>query len=191
MLESEKNARVAELINIQNLSLSGTWNWLHPLRGHTLNDLTELANSISSCMLFDRPYTWMRTLDPTDIFTTRSLTAILDNLKLSSFASNEETVCIKSIPKKINIFIWRVKQGRISTRVELDKRGIDLDSIIYPLCNSHVETVEHVLIHCPASSQVWMLVLHWWNLHQIPVTNMEDAISTNLTFSTNALGSII
>ncbi|GJX07199.1 ribonuclease H-like domain-containing protein [Tanacetum coccineum] len=38
--------------------------------------------------------------------------------------------------------IWAIK-GRLPVRVELDRRGIDLDSVLCPCCNNVVETCAH------------------------------------------------
>lgn len=46
-------------------------------------------------------------------------------------------------------------------RVELDKRGIDLDSILYPWCESDVETVNHCLVKCKEAKEVWDKVFKW------------------------------
>ncbi|GKB90683.1 reverse transcriptase domain, reverse transcriptase zinc-binding domain protein [Tanacetum coccineum] len=50
--------------------------------------------------------------------------------------------------KKVNIFVWRALRGRLSVREELDKRGIDLDSVLYPSCNNAVESCAHSLVTC-------------------------------------------
>ena len=55
---------------------------------------------------------------------------------------------IKSIPKKISIFIWRVMIDRLPSRSYLDKIGIDLDSSLCPRCESEMESVNHALFSC-------------------------------------------
>ncbi|GJS57295.1 ribonuclease H-like domain-containing protein [Tanacetum coccineum] len=37
---------------------------------------------------------------------------------------------------KVNIFMWRALKGRLPVREELDKRGIDLDSVLCPSCTN-------------------------------------------------------
>ena len=59
------------------------------------------------------------------------------------------------MPKKVNIFVWRVLQGRIPVREELDKRGIDLDSKLCPCCDSAAETCSHSLVMCNFAMSVW------------------------------------
>ncbi|XP_071726766.1 uncharacterized protein [Rutidosis leptorrhynchoides] len=45
------------------------------------------------------------------------------------------------LPQKFDIFIWRTLLKILPVRVELDKRGVDLESILHPVCNNEVETV--------------------------------------------------
>ncbi|GJV97714.1 RNA-directed DNA polymerase, eukaryota [Tanacetum coccineum] len=40
------------------------------------------------------------------------------------------------LPKKINIFIWRALRDRLPTRWNLSRKGIDLDSLSCPICDS-------------------------------------------------------
>ncbi|GKB77668.1 RNA-directed DNA polymerase, eukaryota, reverse transcriptase zinc-binding domain protein, partial [Tanacetum coccineum] len=65
-----------------------------------------------------------------------------------SVNGDHETLWNKLVPKKVNIFVWRALRGRLPVRVELDRRGIDLDSVLCPSCNNLVETCAHCLITC-------------------------------------------
>ena len=50
----------------------------------------------------------------------------------------------KLIPIKVNIASWRFENRRVPTRVNLDHRGIDLDSVRCPICDEDLETEEHI-----------------------------------------------
>ncbi|PWA45529.1 reverse transcriptase zinc-binding domain-containing protein [Artemisia annua] len=52
------------------------------------------------------------------------------------------------IPSKVLIFVWRAERNRIPTRVELDLKGIDIPSILCPICDNELETVDHILAKC-------------------------------------------
>ncbi|XP_071728126.1 uncharacterized protein [Rutidosis leptorrhynchoides] len=191
MLESNKNALVSERLSSSNSHTSGTWNWVREPYGRSLNELSELNNLLSSINLSENPDTWKWNLDISGVFTTKSLSSILDNLKLEIPTSSFKTPRNKLIPQKINIFIWRVILGRILTRVELDKRNIDLDVILCPLCNSHVETIEHILYQCTTSEAIWNLILAWWNLPTTTFSSLFDTTLTDQTFTTSPLGKLI
>ncbi|GKC26706.1 reverse transcriptase domain, reverse transcriptase zinc-binding domain protein [Tanacetum coccineum] len=67
---------------------------------------------------------------------------------------DQETLWNKLVPKKVNRFIWRALRGRLPVRVELDKRGVDLDPVLCPSCNNVVETCAHCLITCDLAMSV-------------------------------------
>ncbi|XP_071728854.1 uncharacterized protein [Rutidosis leptorrhynchoides] len=191
MLESNKHALVADRITTQNSTTIGLWNWSRNPHGRTLNELTELNNLLSTIKLTDKPDTWIWSLDKDGMFTTKKLASILDNTKLATPQHTFKTPKNKFLPQKINIFIWRLIYGRIPTRSELDKRNIDLNSLLYPLCNSHIETIEHILCHCPKTSSVWLSILNWWNHPSNTITTINDVTISEQLFTTTKIGSYI
>ncbi|XP_071713063.1 uncharacterized protein [Rutidosis leptorrhynchoides] len=189
MLETNKDASIAERITHCNGSSFGNWCWSRPPSGRATNDLMELNNIISSVTLSDRQDSWKYSLDPTGIFTTKSLTILINSLKLGSNALSLSIPRNKLIPQKVYIFIWRAIQYKIPVRFEIDKRGIDLDSTLCPLCESDIETTEHILCSCPKTALIWNLVLDWWAQDVSLISNLNDAIINKQPFALNNFGS--
>ena len=81
---------------------------------------------------------------------------------LHSDSGGQETLWNKLVPKKVNIFVWRALRGRLPVRAELDKRGVDLDSILCPSCDTIVETCAHSLSNCDLARSVWDKIFTWW-----------------------------
>ncbi|XP_071695901.1 uncharacterized protein [Rutidosis leptorrhynchoides] len=114
------------------------------------------------------------------------MAAMIDEKRLESGSSATETIRNNSIPQKVAIFIWRAKLNRLPVRSELGKRGIDLDSVLCPICGNEIETVEHSLIKCKKVTEFWIFFfLIWWN---VPVCNLNaldplanDGIFTSFT----------
>ncbi|GKE07191.1 RNA-directed DNA polymerase, eukaryota, reverse transcriptase zinc-binding domain protein [Tanacetum coccineum] len=71
------------------------------------------------------------------------------------------------VPKKVNIFVWRALKGRLPVYVELDRRDIDLDSVLCPRCNDIVETCTHGLVTCDLAMSVLVKVFNWWNVKRV------------------------
>ncbi|GJW79859.1 RNA-directed DNA polymerase, eukaryota [Tanacetum coccineum] len=68
---------------------------------------------------------------------------------------------VKSIPIKINIFAWRVSLDKLPTRLNLSLRGLDIPSIICPLCSIVVESTSHLIFSCQLARQLMFKVVHW------------------------------
>ncbi|GJW96376.1 RNA-directed DNA polymerase, eukaryota, reverse transcriptase zinc-binding domain protein [Tanacetum coccineum] len=50
------------------------------------------------------------------------------------------------------------------SRVNLDRRGIDVDSTLCPICQEDVETVNHIFFNCEMAKDLWALMARWWEL---------------------------
>lgn len=68
------------------------------------------------------------------------------------------------VPIRINVFIWRVLHDRIPTRVTLDDKGVELPSILCPLCSMGVENSNNVFVLCEVANQGWLKVFKWLDL---------------------------
>ncbi|XP_071700071.1 uncharacterized protein [Rutidosis leptorrhynchoides] len=160
-------------------------------RGRIEYELIDLNNLISTASLNDKEDSWKWLLDNNGSFGTKILTGIVDDKKLNTQTIFKDTVRNKAIPQKINIFSWKEKMGRLPTRSELDKRGIDLNTTLCPLCNDHVENLEHALTKCHHVKNVWISFLKWWNLHFINVSNLNDALISDQNPPSTSIGKTI
>nr|GEW50118.1 reverse transcriptase domain, reverse transcriptase zinc-binding domain protein [Tanacetum cinerariifolium] len=59
-----------------------------------------------------------------------------------------ETRWNRFLPKKINIFIWRTLHVRLPSRWNLSQKGIEVPTIICPLCNNGVDNSYHTMWVC-------------------------------------------
>lgn len=74
------------------------------------------------------------------------------------------------VPKKVNIFIWQATRNLIPARTYLHNHRFNLDTLQCPLCSSHMETVDHILISCSSSREIWRHISLWCN------TNVQDLL---------------
>ncbi|GKF29023.1 RNA-directed DNA polymerase, eukaryota, partial [Tanacetum coccineum] len=69
------------------------------------------------------------------------------------------------LPRKVNIFIWRMRLDRLPHRLNLSRRGLDTQSIDCPVCNNGRETNDHIFFSCDVASIIWRLVHVWTDLN--------------------------
>ena len=74
------------------------------------------------------------------------------------------TKWVKEIPIKINVFAWKVQEDKLPTRFNLSRVGIDIHSIVCPICDTCVETVAHLLFSCSMAREVLVKLNRWWNI---------------------------
>ncbi|GJX88197.1 cell wall integrity protein SCW1 [Tanacetum coccineum] len=59
-------------------------------------------------------------------------------------------------------------EATFEKRVNLDRKGIDVGSVLCPICEEDVETVNHIFFTCDMAKDLWALLARWWKL-DIPV----------------------
>lgn len=67
----------------------------------------------------------------------------------------------KSLPRKVNIFVWRLLLDRLSHHVNLSSSGLEIPSIVCPVCNTGVESSDHIFYACETAANVWRQVRIW------------------------------
>ncbi|GKC85144.1 RNA-directed DNA polymerase, eukaryota [Tanacetum coccineum] len=105
---------------------------------------------------------WTWSLDSAGIFSVKSARDFIDGLFLPKAAV--PTRWVKYIPIKINIFAWRVFLDKLPTRLNLSLRGLDIPSILCPVCSISVESTSHLLFSCHLARQLMSKVSRWWEL---------------------------
>lgn len=61
-----------------------------------------------------------------------------------------------NIPSKVAFIIWQLFYDRISSKINLVRRGVQLDDggITCPLCQEEEEETSHILVTCNFSHQI-------------------------------------
>ncbi|GKD67306.1 RNA-directed DNA polymerase, eukaryota, reverse transcriptase zinc-binding domain protein [Tanacetum coccineum] len=95
---------------------------------------------------------WECTVDDIKIFTIKGMRSHIINTTSPLPTTSSLTRWNNLIPLKVNVLTWKTANQRLPTRSNLDFRGIDLHSVLCPLCEE-------------------------WNIHRIRVTCLTDAIN--------------
>ncbi|GKD51405.1 hypothetical protein Tco_1280381 [Tanacetum coccineum] len=131
---SNVSAPVSHLIDIGSANpnfppgLLFNWAWRRELRtSPELEELTNLTSLVSQLHLSDKDDAWECIIDDLRGFTVKGMRSYITSMY--AYVSSPITRWNIAIPLKININTWRVLNGRLATRSNLDRRGIDLDSV--------------------------------------------------------------
>ncbi|XP_071699418.1 uncharacterized protein [Rutidosis leptorrhynchoides] len=166
--------------------------WIRNSRGRALTDIEELSKLISIVRLQPSSHdNWRWSLGSDGIFTSKNLTLFIDGKRLLPGNHFAETIRNKSIPQKVEIFAWRAKPKRLSVSSELDKRGMDLDSILYSLCEEEIENVDHSLSKCKKVVEFWKAFLKWWNILDSSLNSLDPLVTYTIFGSFSKHGETI
>ncbi|GJV50954.1 RNA-directed DNA polymerase, eukaryota, reverse transcriptase zinc-binding domain protein [Tanacetum coccineum] len=119
------------------------WSWSRLIRsGHEFSELAELMSLLTHFNHSDEQDSWEFIIDPSRQFYVK---AIRNHISIStSLLPPHPTNWNKMLPSKVNILLWRVMNRRIPTRINLDMRGIDLDTLRCPVCDNDLESEDHI-----------------------------------------------
>ncbi|GJV23438.1 putative RNA-directed DNA polymerase, eukaryota, reverse transcriptase zinc-binding domain protein [Tanacetum coccineum] len=155
-LDGSKYGKVAEKGKWVDNNWCWEWVWVRNFRRRVCKDFEELQELLHNVVIkFDCRDSWRWTLKENGDFAVRELSKLVEEKTLSVDSGGESKIWNKWVQKKVNIFVWRALKGRLPVRKELDKRGIDLDSLLCPSCGDMVESRSHCLVMCNFARSVW------------------------------------
>ncbi|GJW85689.1 (E)-beta-ocimene synthase, chloroplastic-like protein [Tanacetum coccineum] len=163
------------------LGLVYRWHWRRsPRSGLESTQLTE-EELTAHLRLTDGPDFWSCLIDDKRVFSVSGMRNYISEVQdqghaLISFWN-------KFVPSKVNILSWRIGQKRLSTRLNLDHRGIDLDSLLCPCCNEDQESELHLFGACEVASSLWEAVFSWWGLTRPPMDIVKNILLAAFSMS--------
>nr|GEV60249.1 reverse transcriptase domain-containing protein [Tanacetum cinerariifolium] len=129
-----------------------SWNWSRNDIGvRNTAYFRDLLIEISRVNISTVGDTCIWSLAKDDIFSVKEARRVIDNKILPSLATS--TSWDKILPRKVNIFMWRLMLDRLPHRLNLSSRGIDIQSISCPSCNGNVESSNHIFFECDIASE--------------------------------------
>ncbi|XP_071718871.1 uncharacterized protein [Rutidosis leptorrhynchoides] len=171
---------------------AGRWHWIHEVGGRTHDELQDLNRLMQQASLLpDLPDSWAWAPGPNERFTTKRLTELIDSILLQGNNAALGTLRNSLIPKKVELFVWRARKGRLPILSELDKRGIDLNSIRCPLCDDDIESLDHSLVSCKIAKDKWVKIFKWWKLGPIPSCDIHNLLNGDTGQNFSGLGKSI
>ncbi|GKA42376.1 RNA-directed DNA polymerase, eukaryota, reverse transcriptase zinc-binding domain protein [Tanacetum coccineum] len=157
------NVNVDCLLSDRRINDAWVWNWKRQVMG-SCNEaaLALLVSELGQVQFSDSPDSWRWSLEVTGTFTVHGTRTHIDAYMLPS--SSPCTTWSKVLPRKVNIFIWRLILDRLPTRLNLSLKGLEITSIECPICNIGMESVDHVFLGCELALNIWRLVRVWTDI---------------------------
>ncbi|GJU31597.1 RNA-directed DNA polymerase, eukaryota [Tanacetum coccineum] len=168
-LELNKNATVSSKLNASSLDNSFRRKARSGIEEMQLNSLAEISRMTTLVPCEDR-YVW--TLESDGVFSVASIRKEIDGNRFQDVSL--PTRWVKSVPIKVNIIAWKVKSNALPTRFNISRRGMDIDSIVCPICNAGVESTNHIFFQCVVVRQIMRKIYSWWNIDYSDVNSYEE-----------------
>ncbi|GJZ09579.1 RNA-directed DNA polymerase, eukaryota, reverse transcriptase zinc-binding domain protein [Tanacetum coccineum] len=172
-LENVKQVSVAS--KIADSSLSSSFRRV-PRGGIEEEQLLLLVDKISLVLLSNSLDRWSWTdLLLQVVSVVKSARNHIDDVLLPSHGS--ATRWVNKVPIKINILAWKVCKDILPTRFNLSLRGVDINSILCPVCHMAGESSSHLFFSCNVARLLFQKITRWWDLDVVDLFSYEDWIS--------------
>ena len=83
------------------------------------------------------------------------------------------------IPTKTSFFAWRLIRDRLSTKLNLRRRNVEINDLFCPLCKNNEEDAAHLFFNCSKTLPIWWKSLSWVNISGAFLQN-SSIISSNM-----------
>ena len=79
------------------------------------------------------------------------------------------------VQPKLSFFAWEASWGRVLTLDRLQKRGWVMANRCF-LCHKSEETIDHLLIHCEKTREVWMVFLSFFGVSWVFPRSVKETL---------------
>nr|GEW37184.1 RNA-directed DNA polymerase, eukaryota, reverse transcriptase zinc-binding domain protein [Tanacetum cinerariifolium] len=163
-LETEKEVTVNSKMSDTRLENSLRRSIRGSVEQVQFSELSDMLQSFSLMPYSDR---WVWSLEGSAEFSVASIQNIIDDNRLLTV--DTRTLWIKYVLIKVNVLAWKIKIEALSTRFNISRRGIDIDSILCPIYRMSLS----VIMKCTAA------------LRQLAYDTTPDAFDEYLQMSSN------
>nr|GEY49629.1 RNA-directed DNA polymerase, eukaryota [Tanacetum cinerariifolium] len=145
---------------------------LFPRGGVEQQQFEHFMEKVEGCILADMMDRWFWPLEGSGKFTVALVRKTIDDFMLPEVSS--KTRWIKAVPIKVNVHAWKVKLGGLPTRLNISRRGIDIESVLCPMCGKAVESTSHIFFTCEMSKEILRKISRWWDIDYMEVSSYKE-----------------
>ncbi|KAL4587420.1 hypothetical protein LXL04_000290 [Taraxacum kok-saghyz] len=135
------------------------WGWHRTLTGRSLDMFLEMERQLGEVRCNDLQDKWLWKIGVDGNFTAGETRRWIEDRVLP--VGDVALRWCGSVPRKVNILVWRVRLNRLPTRMALSGRGLEISSILCLVCGVGAESVDHLFGSCVVAVQLWEKVWRW------------------------------
>ncbi|XP_071708649.1 uncharacterized protein [Rutidosis leptorrhynchoides] len=170
-LEVDENCLLADRCTMEGWR----WSWNRELSSRNKAILDELMAILSEVHISSGMDKWHWGVDGEDGYAVNTTRRAMDEILLPS--NDIQTRWIKSVPRKINIFLWRLALDRLPARQNLNGRGIDIEDVGFVSCTQGIESISHVMFDCSIAEDLLRKARIWIGYFSLVFTNWAEVLS--------------
>ncbi|GJT11135.1 RNA-directed DNA polymerase, eukaryota, reverse transcriptase zinc-binding domain protein [Tanacetum coccineum] len=132
----------------------------------------EFMASIEGVALVDVRNRWVWSLEGPVEFFIASIRRLIDDRCLSEVLTKTRWINVLHI--KVNVHAWKLRLDCLPTRLNIFRRGMNIDSILCPICDKAVESASHIFFACHITREVFHKITSSWDVNFMEVSSYEE-----------------
>nr|GEU59523.1 RNA-directed DNA polymerase, eukaryota [Tanacetum cinerariifolium]GEY62529.1 RNA-directed DNA polymerase, eukaryota [Tanacetum cinerariifolium] len=156
--------------NLGGINRSSTWL-------ECLKNVDQLKKKEVDLMAFvhkevGKSDTWIWSLEASGLFSVASSRCYIDDILCAW--EGAPTRWVNLVPKKFNALAWRLSLNKLPTRHNISLRGMDIRSILCPICEVNVEYANHLFFSCMLAREIYERIFKWCGLLVVTFSSYID-----------------
>ena len=169
LLADNKLATVSEMFELGWGFGGEAWKWRRRLLVWEEGLLLECVERVITCILqvgtVDR---WVWKLHTSQCYTVKSAYSFLTSIDTNQNEGFDSFLCLKAVPLKVNLFVWRLFLNILPTKDNLYGREvIDVTQLHCAALCGELEDRDHLFFRCEVYSRIWLLVSKWLGIDSV------------------------
>ncbi|GJR09741.1 RNA-directed DNA polymerase, eukaryota, reverse transcriptase zinc-binding domain protein [Tanacetum coccineum] len=144
----------------------------HPRGGIEQEQFTKLLASVERITLANMRDRWVWSKEGSGKFAMAFVRRMIDTRWLPNVSA--KTRWTNVVPIKINVHAWKVRLDCLPTRLNISRRGMDIDSILCPSCGMAVESASHAFFTCHVAKDVFHKIYNWWDVNYMDLSSYKE-----------------
>ena len=146
-------------------SWTRNWCWRSDIRGRTQAELIEMEGLLGNMNFKEAGEdSWFWSSDSQGVFTVNKLSKLPQRRLEPTGGCSGLNFWSSLVPLKVKLFTWRLLFNALPTKINLQRRGINLMSVECGLCGLEKEELDHCLFRCTRIETLWRKVWAWCGL---------------------------
>ncbi|KAL4568544.1 hypothetical protein LXL04_024158 [Taraxacum kok-saghyz] len=149
------------------------WQWQRSLEGgRSFADFQALLGLLDEVGCTLSSDTWVWGLSSDDGFSIAETRRWIDD-RVLPVGLLKTRWCVL-VPRKVNIFIWRLLLDRLPTRERLSVWGFEIESIMCSVCGLVTEHLLHLFCQCEVATSIWDHIFRWLQIPSFGVLHPKE-----------------
>lgn len=187
-LSIQKNKSILEMGEWRNGSWSWSFKWRRSLSLRERNMVDELCNVVNGIPLRRNVMdSWVWKEEQEGRYTVQSAYSLIQAPSWDASDPIFQLVWSSAAPSNVCIFIWKLVQDRLPTRLNLLKRNVihSAAEACCPLCLQEEESTDHILVGCPVAAGVWASFYRWMGVSTALPGGCRDHLQQHMILTLN------